>query len=879
VVAGIRKAGVFKGDPADLLPMVFARPKDALAGARALLAQAPSPYDASIGYQVIGLVERDFGDASAALDHLRRSVRLARRSGVGDRESDALAALGIALIHVGRTPAGLAALRRAVSRAGGLTGARVRFRYGAALWLLGRHDDARAEVRRAVPTLRRARDTIWLARAITLRALIHLAYGATERADRDLRRAEQLFATTKQDHDRAVAVHNRGLVAFRAGDLPAALACLDAAGRQYRQLDTPMPELDIHRCAVLLAAGLSEQALTEADAAIERLDRAGGQATRRAELLLVAARAALAAGDAVTAQDRARGAARLFAAQRREWWGAHSQLLLLHARYAAGSSTIALLRDVEHVAQRLAALGSDESTQAHLLAGRIALALGRPVDAERSLATAARARRRGPALSRVGGWLAEALRAQATGQTRHTLDACRRGLDALDAHRLTLGASELRAQASAHGVELARMAQLTCLRTGTATRLLGWTERGRATAYAVAPVRPPQDRELQADLARYREVSSRLADARAQGQAAPPLLRERQQAERGIRERTMRMPGNGPGGRPHAALDVRSLLDTLEDGQLIQILDIDDRLHLLLCGAGRVRRYPAGTVSAVTIEVEHARSALRRLAYHAAAQPEQTGALLESTARRLQDLLLAPVEAHLGNEAVVLVPPAQLHGVPWALLPALRDTEFSVAPSASAWLRASRVTAPQRRDVLVVGGPHLPSGAVEVTSVAAAHPQTTVLAGDEATTSRVLDALDGRWLAHICAHGTFRADSPQFSALHLADGPLTVYDFERLRRGPYQLILPSCDSARLASVGGDELLGLTAALLPLGTVCIVAAVVPVNDEATVGLMLTLHGGLRRGMSMAGALRAARTAAGADPVAFATAMSFVALGAG
>src|ERR671937_2075767 len=59
-----------------------------------------------------------------------------------------------------------------------------------------------------------------------------------------------------------------------------------------------------------------------------------------------------------------------------------------------------------------------------------------------------------------------------------------------------------------------------------------------------------------------------------------------------------------------------------------------------------------------------------------------------------------------------------------------------------------------------------------------------VLAGRSATTARVLAAIDGAGLAHIAAHGEFRADSPMFSSLRLADGPMTVHDVERLRRAP-----------------------------------------------------------------------------------------------
>jgi CHAT domain-containing protein len=141
----------------------------------------------------------------------------------------------------------------------------------------------------------------------------------------------------------------------------------------------------------------------------------------------------------------------------------------------------------------------------------------------------------------------------------------------------------------------------------------------------------------------------------------------------------------------------------------------------------------------------------------------------------------------------------------------------------------------------------------------------------------VLAALDGSSLAHIAAHGTFRADNPLFSSLRVDDGPITVYDLARLRRAPYRIVLSTCDSGRLESVGVDELLGLTAALLPLGTAGVVASLVPVNDAATVGVMLILHEALASGATLAGALRTARLAE-TDLLQHVTALSFVAMGA-
>jgi CHAT domain-containing protein len=181
------------------------------------------------------------------------------------------------------------------------------------------------------------------------------------------------------------------------------------------------------------------------------------------------------------------------------------------------------------------------------------------------------------------------------------------------------------------------------------------------------------------------------------------------------------------------------------------------------------------------------------------------------------------------------------------------------------------------KEVLVYG-PELGSGRDEVRTLARRYPEAVVLGDGTATAERVLAAIDGARLAHIAAHGIFRADSPLFSSLLLDDGPLTVYDVEGLRRAPYRLVLPACESGVQAPAGADELLGLAAALLPRGTTGIVASVVRVNDEAASRVMLALHASLRPGGSLAEALRDARRAGAGDPLAIAAGWSFVALGA-
>lgn len=413
------------------------------------------------------------------------------------------------------------------------------------------------------------------------------------------------------------------------------------------------------------------------------------------------------------------------------------------------------------------------------------------------------------------------------------------------------------------------------------------------------PVRPPDDHWLLAQLAALRETDHLLGRARSAGaSSAATLERDRDRLEARVRAATLRV--RGADGRADGCGDGRGddRADGRDDGRE------DGRDDGSAPGGGRFLVAVGGG---------------ELLAAIGGGRLER--ALLGPVADRLSD-------GRSGGELIV-VPPATLHGAPWGLLPALRRRAFSVAPSAAAWLRARTVVPPADGGVVLVRGPGVAHADGEVRSIAelyaeaaepaagravgqATEPATdsaaelaaepaagpdaepatefaagsatvraarratartagpvTVLVDGSATAQGVLEAIDGCHLAHLAAHGTFRADSPSFSSLLLDDGPLTVYDLERLRRAPYRLVLSSCDSGQVAAVGADEVLGPATALLHLGTAGIVASVVPVNDAAAVPLMVALHDGLRRGLGLAEALSEAR---GDD-------VSFIAIGAG
>jgi CHAT domain-containing protein len=165
----------------------------------------------------------------------------------------------------------------------------------------------------------------------------------------------------------------------------------------------------------------------------------------------------------------------------------------------------------------------------------------------------------------------------------------------------------------------------------------------------------------------------------------------------------------------------------------------------------------------------------------------------------------------------------------------------------------------------------------EIAAIEGCYRSPATLTGAEATVAAVSESLSGASVAHVAAHGRFRADNPLFSSLELVDGPLTVHDLEQLSRAPELLVLSACDAGMVAAAGW-ELMGALAALFRLRTRTVIAAVVPVLDHETADLMVPLHHRLAAGASASAALAAVVSDAKDRGTAFWTAASFVCFGA-
>ena len=461
---------------------------------------------------------------------------------------------------------------------------------------------------------------------------------------------------------------------------------------------------------------------------------------------------------------------------------------------------------------------------------------------------------------------------EASGSGRRVLSAARSGLAVLDEHRLSLGATELRAHATSHGTELVAGALRQVVADRDPRRLLAWSERWRAMTVDTPPTRPADTAETLADLSELREVTRELTLGSVEGAKVEVLARRQRQLEAAVVARARQARGaTDPTRQEH--FDLPQLFAALGPRQLVSLVEVDGTLYALLVAKGRVRLAAAADAAR---EVEFARFGLRTVVVGRGGPAAQKR--LDAAGTMLEAALLGEVVAALDDGPLVLVPPTRLQATPWAVLPTLRGRAFSVAPSARAWVRAAGTRPPRSRQVVLVRGPGLGSDGAEVPVLAGLHPGAVVLEGERATVAAALAELDGAWLAHVAAHGTFRQDNPMFSALHLADGPLTIHDLERLKHTPHRLMLSACDAGLGASVGADELLGLVSALMTLGSAGVLASVLPVADESVVDLSVEVHRRLLAGDDLAQALCHARNAAADDPVAQATASAFLAFGA-
>ncbi|MEW6743289.1 MAG: CHAT domain-containing tetratricopeptide repeat protein [Planctomycetota bacterium] len=244
-------------------------------------------------------------------------------------------------------------------------------------------------------------------------------------------------------------------------------------------------------------------------------------------------------------------------------------------------------------------------------------------------------------------------------------------------------------------------------------------------------------------------------------------------------------------------------------------------------------------------------------------------ALRRSVDRHLNDLydqLLAPISELIDQRDLLIVPHGPLHYVPFH---ALRDRNtyvierqaVSYAPSAHVYCLASQRPPSAARTFTIVGAPDSSAPGIEdeVRSLASLDPEAHLLLAEHATRQALNEACRGSRILHLSTHGVFRSDNPMLSHLHLADGPLNVYDIYNLEIEADLVTLSGCETGVSEVANGDELLGLTRGFLHAGATSLLVSLWPVSDRSTPRFMEHFYRELNGGKRPRHAVRSAQLA--------------------
>ncbi|MCW2721913.1 CHAT domain-containing tetratricopeptide repeat protein [Pseudonocardia sp.] len=832
----------------------------------------------SVAERALGVAALHVADPDTAIRHLRAAAAAGRRARSLELTVDARIELAYVLGIRGRARLALREIGEVL--AFGLDPvrqARATAQRGVLLSQLGRHDEAMVAYQRALPVLRRAEDLPRLWRALSNRGLSHAYRNEFGPAEADLREAERLCRLLGLELSVAFCQQNIGWVAGMRGDVPVALDHLHRAEECFRKLGSDLGEVLTDRSQLLLSAFLVDEARDAAEQAVELVEGSGRHLTLPEVRLLLAQTAAV-SGRHEQAIDQAGRAVHEFERQQRPGWALLGRFVVAKVRGTIGEPPPGGITELTGLAESLgAARWLVPALETRVMAGRLALALGERAEAKRLLGIAARSRTRGHVVLRARAWYAEALLRETNGNRRGARIAVRRGLRVIDEHRATFGATDLRAHASGHRVELAELGLAMALSDARPARVLEWAEEGRASHLLLRPIRPPDDPELAQSLGELRATVRAIEAALVAGRPTARLVQRRLELERTVRDRTRVLPADATGPL-HTPVPAAHIAAALGESALVEFFTAGTLLFAVTAVGGRISLHGLGELAPVTDLIDRIPFALRRMSRQSAGTQSRQAArqLLRDAASRLDELVLGPLARSIGDRTLVLVPTGPLQSLPWSVLPSCAGRPVGVAPSAALWCAADRA---QRNGtgITVAAGPGLPGADAEARAVAGLHGVAPIVGGD-ATAATLSRALDGVRLAHIAAHGDVHPTNPLFSAIHLDDGPLTVYDLEHVGRAPELVVLSACHVGRAAVTAGDELLGLTATFLAHGTQQVVASVIPVPDAETTPLMVRFHELLRSGRTSGAALAEAQAHVDQDDhSAVAAAAGFVCLG--
>ncbi len=699
------------------------------------------------------------------------------------------------------------------------------------------------------------------------RSVAHMQARRLAEARADLERAAADLEVVGDAQGLAMVRHNAGYLSLLEGELVQALQQM-ASARAVLQADSPVSAAisDLDRAEVLRDAGL----VTEAERTLAEVARVFGayrmrQSRGEAEYNLARS---LLLHDPAQAAKVAGAAARRFRALGSESWAARAESVRLCAVLrrltddgAGGRPAVPSREEIVAAAAELDRLGFPHEATTLQLTWELWRAQHTPPPssgrqpqqrAPGEPAGAHRLPRNTPLQVRLLGHRVRAVQASVAGRNAEARRRAAEGLDTLTQWQAAFGSLDLQTSVAVHATGLLTTGLASALRSNRPDVVFEWSERARHLAQRVVPLRPPPDPELASDLTELRALRAEHPDWLSLPAAG--LIADR--------ARRRQWAATGTAGRSDQVSleELRASLDA--DAAFIGYLFDGRRFGCLVATRDDARLVAAPDLAELLAALAGLRADLDVSA--SVRTGPMAGVIARALTERLADLarmlLRAPL-AVAGHRRLVLTAPGALAGVPWPMLPGLRGRPFTLATSATTWVRErARV---RRAGAGFAAGPGVARGTEEVGRASACWPAATALTGEAATVAAVSGLASEVGVLHLAAHGRHTLDNPLFSGLELADGTLFGYDIDQMPQVPDVVILSACELGRSTVRWGEEAIGMTRAWLHAGAGCVVATPVVVADDLACELLGAMHTELAAGHTPSEALARAGVRTGVN----------------
>ena len=532
-----------------------------------------------------GLEESNAGRHARARQLFRRALD---RADAPDVRAGVLLSLAHVEAERGSVADGLALCEEALAEtdlSSGLTG-RITAQQGLLRMRAGEGDAALEAFAKALSLL--GTDSLDAARIHNNRGNVHLQRGVARSAALDYEQASSIFREHGEDVEAAKVEHNLGLTHLLNGDIVAALVQMDRARAVLAPLSPVYAAAcDQDRAEVLWAAGLTSDA-AETLRSVARALGAHGMRQRQAEAELSLSQLLLLI-DVKEARATARRARNRFVRRGSDVWGLRAAAIAYRAGEHDVEADNLVAELVEHGLRRDAELVAMHKARELVDQGDLQQA----VDA---LATV-RLGKSTPVTSRLVHREVRAEMSRARHRRSDALGHVRHGLAELHDWQSSFGSLDLQSSLVGHGRRLALQGMELAVQDGRPEVVFEWSERARALASRVTPLRPPNDEEAMAELSELRSVQSELASAERAGSPTAGLERRVADLRRRIRQRQWYGAGSGEVSEPASMPEVAEALG--DDGALVAYLGVEEHLVALTLTRDSAQTHDLGGMASI----------------------------------------------------------------------------------------------------------------------------------------------------------------------------------------------------------------------------------------------------------------------------------------